>query len=278
MCLSSSFTAKSCAVCSSANLREKSGSVPCEETITATDLAYQALSQQNPVQYARRRVCGNHRDRFHLKKPLCLSCKPTNLNPNLLQQTYAAEASMLQQLQQKCLVFRACFSGGRNADKSRLTAFAKSRYARQNSHVFPCDSQTNRMPNVLCVHHKHIQQRSRIYQSRKVTLCNGCLKNVDCFRAGGAAAPRACVRRSSFDLWKKSTTGSCRAIFLPCKPTDPFLFLFADMCGQVAAFSRTTATQYVYQALLQQNPVQYARRPTCRKIGIGSVRRNHCVC
>ena len=109
MRISSSSTAKSCAVCSSANLREKSGLIPCEETITATHFAYQTLLQQNPVQYARRRVCGKNRDRFRLKKPFCLSCKPTNLNPNLLQQTYAAEASMLQQLQQKCLVFRAWF-------------------------------------------------------------------------------------------------------------------------------------------------------------------------
>ena len=37
------------------------------------------------------------------------------------------------------------------------------------------------------------------------------------------------------------------------------------MRGQVPACSRTTATQCVYQALLQQNPVQYARRPTCGK-------------
>ena len=95
MRISSSFTAKSRAVCSSANLREKSGLVPYEETITATHLAYQALLQQSPVQYARRRVCGKNRDRFRLKKPFCSSCKPTNLNPNILQQTYAAEASML---------------------------------------------------------------------------------------------------------------------------------------------------------------------------------------
>ena len=115
MRISSSFTAKSCAVCSSANLREKSGSVPCEETITATRSAekidnrfvqaifhclvsrqilshcgapnlrgqvpafsrvtatqcvYQALLQQNPVQYARRPTCGKNRDRFRVKKPL----------------------------------------------------------------------------------------------------------------------------------------------------------------------------------------------------------------
>ena len=113
MRISSSFTAKSCAVCSSANLREKSGSVPCEETITATHLAYQALLQQIPVQYARRRVSGKNRDRFRLKKPFCLSCKPTNLNPNLLQQTYAAEASMLQQLQQNVLFSMRGFSGGK---------------------------------------------------------------------------------------------------------------------------------------------------------------------
>ena len=87
------------------------------------------------------------------------------------------------------------------------------------------------------------------------------------------------------------------------------------MRGQVAAFSCTTATQCVCQALLQQNPVQYARRPTCGKnrdrfrvkkplqpqtwhiklfhskilcsmlvdgsvgtIGIGSIWRNHFVC
>ena len=44
-------------------------------------------------------------------------------------------------------------------------------------------------------------------------------------------------------------------------PTNPC----PDKRGQVPAFSRTTATQCVYQAPLQQNPVQYARRPTCGK-------------
>ena len=211
--ISSSFTAKSCAVCSSANLRAKSALVPCEETNTATHLAYQTLLQQNPVQYARRRVWGKNRDRFRLKKTL--SCKPTHLNPNFLQQTYAAEASMLQQLQQNMSCFPCVVSvAEKNADKFRPTASAKSRYARQNSHLFPCDSQTNRMPNVLCVFHKRIQQRPRIHPSRKVTVCNGCGRNVDCFRAGGAAAPRSCVRRCSFGLRKKSTTGLCKAIFI----------------------------------------------------------------
>ena len=85
------------------------GHVPAFSRATVTQCVYQALLQQNPVQYARRRVCGKNRDRFRLKKPFCLSCEPTNLNPNILQQTYAAEASMLQQLQHKCFVFRAWF-------------------------------------------------------------------------------------------------------------------------------------------------------------------------
>ena len=78
-----------------------------------------AVLQQNPVQHARRRVCGKNRDRFRLKKPFCLSCKPTNLNPNLLQQTYAAAASMLQQLQQNVLFSVRGFSQFQRRKKCR---------------------------------------------------------------------------------------------------------------------------------------------------------------
>ena len=63
------------------------GQVPAFSRRTATQCLHQALLQQNPVQYARRRVCGKNRDRFRLKKLFCLSCKSTNLNRNLLQQT-----------------------------------------------------------------------------------------------------------------------------------------------------------------------------------------------
>ena len=193
---------------------KKSGSVPCEETITATHLACQALLQQYPVQYARRRVCGKSRDRFRLKNHfVCLVSRQISI-PTFCNRHMQQRRQCCSNCSKNVLLSVRGFSGGKNADKSRPTAFAKSRYARQTSHLFPCDSQTNRMPNVLCVLHKRIQQRPRIHPSRKVTLCNGCGRNVDCFRAGGAAAPRSCVRRSSFGLRKKSTTGSCKRFFI----------------------------------------------------------------
>ena len=64
---------------------------------------------------------------------------------------------------------------------------------------------------------------------------------------------------------KKRQPVRVERFLLPCKPTDPSPFLFPNLRGQVPAFSRATVTQCVYQALLQQNPVQYARRPTCGK-------------
>ena len=44
-----------------------------------THLAYQTLLQQNPVQFVLREKSRSVR----LKKPLCLSCEPKKLNPNL---------------------------------------------------------------------------------------------------------------------------------------------------------------------------------------------------
>ena len=90
------------------------------KTITTTHLAYQAPLQQNPVQYARQRVCGKNRDRFRLKKPFCLPCKSTNLNPK------TDEALMLQQLQQQCLVFRAWFQQRKKCRQEPSYCFAKS--------------------------------------------------------------------------------------------------------------------------------------------------------
>ena len=105
MRISSSFAAKFNAVCSSVNVRATSGSVPCEGNHHSHTMRISSFSTaKSCVPYARR-VCGKNRVRFRVKKPSCLSCKPTNLrlNPNLLQQTYATKAPMLRQLQQKCL-------------------------------------------------------------------------------------------------------------------------------------------------------------------------------
>ena len=216
MRISSSFTAKSCAVCSSANLREKSGSVPCEETITATHLAYQALLQQIPVQYARRRVSGKNRDRFRLKKPFCLSCKPTNLNPNLLQQTYAAEASMLQQLQQNVLFSVRGFSGGKNADKSRPTASAKSRYARQNSHLFSCflprDSHTMRISSSFTAKSCAVCLSASLPEKSGSVPCEETILFVNV----AAIAQKCPVFRAWFQQRKRSGTVPCTATNFVC--------------------------------------------------------------
>ena len=96
MRISSSFTAKSCAVCLSASLPEKSGSVPCEETILFVNVA--AIKIGNGSVYS---------------NEFCVPGKP--INPNLLRKKYAAKAARIQQLRAKSAVFpcvvsvAACF-------------------------------------------------------------------------------------------------------------------------------------------------------------------------
>ena len=105
------FTAKSCAVCLSASLPEKSGSVPCEETILFVNVAAIAAKMSCfPCVVSAAKKIGNG---SVYSNEFCVPGKP--INPNLLRKPYGAKAARIPELREKSAVFpcvvsvAACF-------------------------------------------------------------------------------------------------------------------------------------------------------------------------
>ena len=261
-------------------MREKSGSVPCEEIITATYLAYQALLQQNPVQYARRRVCGKIPFDF-----VCLVSRQISI-PAFCNRHVQQRRQCCSNWSKHILFSVRGFSGGKNADKSRPTAFARSRYALQNPHLFPCDSQANRMPNVLGFFLKRIQQRPRIHPVRKVVVATATGEMWIVSVRGVLRRPDPVCDDLHSICGKNRQPVRVSDSLLPCKLTDPFPFLFPNLHGQIPAFSRAHTIRISSSVtpkscavcssanlrenrdrfrVKKQNPVQYARRRICGK-------------
>ena len=199
------------------HLQEQSGSVPCEKTITATHLAYQAPLQQNPVQYARQRVCGKNRDRFRLKKKFCLSCKPTNLNPKTdicsRGVNVAAIAATL-----------SCFPCVVSAAEKMPT-----RTVLLLCQVLICAA---KFPH-SCATAKRTREKCGLF------LCGLRLLDPVCDDLHSVCGQnRQPVRVERF---------------LPCKPTDPFPVFFPNVRSHVSAFSRAIATQCACSMLVGES-------------------------